>query len=102
MTSLSDLSYLKNTIPTQPTCRQRLSVRPRPTRERERHAILALPQSHLLQLREHIMIRTTMTGGMERKRKTLIDTSSKAFQVLRISPTTLSHFVSVSPSHLSA
>jgi hypothetical protein len=48
------------------------------------------------------MIRMTMRGGMERKRKIRIDTSSKAFQVLRIPPTALSPFVSISLSHLLA
>jgi hypothetical protein len=48
------------------------------------------------------MIRMTMRVGMERKRKILIDTSSRAFQVLRISPMALSHsFPAVlSTSHL--
>ena len=38
------------------------------------------------------MIRMTMRVGMERKRKILIDTSSRAFQVLRIPPMALSFF----------
>ena len=101
MTSLSDLSYLKNTIPTPPTYQRRPPLRPRPTRERARNAIPALPQLHPLQPREHIMIRTTMRGGMERKRKTRIDTSSKAFQVLRIPPIILSHLFSATLPRLS-
>jgi len=94
MTSLSDLSSLKNTIPTPPTYQQRPPLRPRPTRERARNAIPVLPQSRPLQPREHIMIRMTRRAGMERKRKILIDTSSRAFQVLRIPPIALSHFFS--------
>ena len=95
MTSLSDLSSLKSKIPTPPTYQQRPPLRPR-TRERARNAIPAHPQSRPLQPREHIMIRMMTRVGMERKRKILIDTSSRAFQVLRIPPMALSHFFSAS------
>jgi hypothetical protein len=100
MTSLSDLSSPKSTIPTPLTYQQRPLLRPRPTRERARNAILALPQSRPLQRREHIMIRMTMRVGMERKRKILIDTSSRAFQVLIIPPMALSLFFSATFSPL--
>ena len=87
MTNLFGPSFLKNKIPpTLASHQQRPSLRPRLTRERVRNATQAHLPSHLLQPRAHIMIRTMMREGMGRKRKTLIDTSLEAFQVIRTAP----------------
>jgi len=80
MTSLSAPSSLKNTIPTLPNYRQRPPFRPPPTRERARNATPAPPPLHPLQRRARTMIRTTMRGEMEKKRKIHTDTSSRVFQ----------------------
>jgi hypothetical protein len=91
MTSLSVPSSLKSTTPTPPNSQQRLPFRPCPTRAKARNVTPALQQLHLLPPPEHIMIQTTMRGGMGRKRKTRIDISSRVCQVLNQSRERIPH-----------
>ena len=82
MTSLSVRSSLKSTTPTPPTFQPPPPLRHCPTRARGRNVTPELLPLHLLPPQEHIRIQTMMRGGMERKRKTHIDISSRVYQVL--------------------